>query len=147
LWIDASRTCLFTVLLLFTSFFYKVADLLELVGVGGLHGKSVHGELGRGAAEESLAEVAQELALRVFLGGGGAVDVGFAGLGALDQALLGHDLQRLEDGGVAERALAANVVVELADGGFAAGPEGGKDLEFHLCWLGGGLADELREGT
>jgi len=66
------------------------------------------------------------------------VDVRLAGLFALDEALVGHDLEELEDRGVAEGAAGAEVLMDVADGGGAAVPEDAEELEFAFggAWEG-----------
>ena len=94
----------------------------------------MHGELCCGAGEEALADVADELVLRFVLCGGGVVDVGPGGLFAVDEAFLGHDLEELEDRGVAEGAGGIDLLIEVADGGGTAVPEDAEEFELAFGW-------------
>jgi hypothetical protein len=106
------------------------AECIEVVFVDLVERERVHGELSGGAGEEALGDVADELILSLVLGNGGMVDVRLAGFFALDEAFVGHDLEELEDRGVAEGAAGADLVVDVADGGGAAVPEDAEELEF-----------------
>ena len=103
----------------------------------------MHGELGGGAGEEAEGEVLKELALSLLLGGGGAIDVGLAGFAALDEAFLGHDLEDLEDRGIAEGTAGIDGVEEVTDGGLAELPECGEELEFYVGGFRKGLGGRL----
>jgi len=122
-------------------------ELVEHVPDGGefgggdfFGGEGAEDEVGGGAVEGALEEVAGELLLGMFAGKGGCVDMGTEALAAFEQAFLGHDLHLLEDGGVAG-LLGREGFVDLADSGGAGGPEDAEDSE--LCfgreWAGGSM--------
>jgi hypothetical protein len=95
----------------------------EVVVVDGVKRKRVHGQLRGGSSEKSLRDVAKELVLSFVLRSGGVIDVGLAGFFAFDEAFVGHDLQELEDRGVADGPNFADLIVKVADGGGAELPE------------------------
>src|SRR5262249_21711414 len=86
-------------------------------------------EQGGRAAEGALEEIPEQLALGLFGRGPRRVHVGPLALIATDQALLRHDLQELQDGGVAELPAPGQPVVDLADRARTALPEHSQDLE------------------
>ena len=69
----------------------------------------------------------------------GLVDVRALLLVAAHQALLGHDLQRLEHGGVLRRLAGGDDLVDVADGGRPAAPQDGQDFEFGVGRLAAAL--------
>ena len=82
------------------------------------------------AAEKLLDHVAEGLRARFFGGQIGAIDVGAAGLSALDDALAGEAIHDGHDGGVGARQPRRQTVANFADGAFAHGPEGVHAIEF-----------------
>ena len=86
----------------------------------------------RRAIEGALQQVAGQLLLRPFARPRGLVDVRALLLVAAHQALLRHDLQRLQNGGVLRRLAGGDGLVDFADGARAAAPENGEDFEFGI---------------
>lgn len=124
--------------------FDQVADFSEIIVAGGLHGKGMKGELRSGSGKESIAEIAQKAALHRVLREGSTVDVGAVRFVANDQALGGHDLEELEDRGVARHSLLIEGVVDLPHGGRLLLPE---DLEeFELGFSGAGDGAVFHDG-
>src|SRR5215218_8251362 len=77
-----------------------LADISQLFGGRALRRERLHDELARGPAEGALEQVADELPLRRFFAETRTIDVRTVALVALDQTLLGHDLEQLERRGV-----------------------------------------------
>jgi hypothetical protein len=91
--------------------------------------------------EGAVEQVAEELSLRLFLGSRRLVDVLPAGRFALHQALVRHDLEHLEDGGVAGLLNPIELLHHLPDRAGPAPPEHAEDGEFGIGgtreWSGG----------
>src|SRR5579872_2100897 len=106
-----------------------VSDLAELVGRRALGGERLHDELPRRAAECAIEQVADELALRLVFAERRPIDVRPFALVAFDQALLGHDLQQLQRGGVGAVPAARELLVNLTNRARPAFPENPQDGE------------------
>ena len=94
--------------------------------------RSACGELRGGSGEETDAEVAKEAALHGVLGDGGAIKVGAAGFLAQNEALGVHDLEKLEDRGVAEGALAIQLIADFAHRRRFLVPQNAEEFEFRF---------------
>ena len=97
--------------------------------------KGVKHELAGRALENALEDVAGELALGFFRGLACFINVGALVFVSAHGAFCGHDLQKLQDGGVAQVFFLMKRVVDFADGGRAACPEDLEDFEFGCCGL------------
>ena len=93
-------------------------------------GESMQHQFAGGAVKNALNHVHSKLALGFFSGLACFIDVGALAFIAADNALGGHDLKELENGGVAKGLLFAEGFVDFADSGRAAGPEDLQDFEF-----------------
>ena len=89
------------------------ANLIEFSVAGRFHGQCMQGELRGRAGKETDAQVLEDLALHRILADRGAIDVGAIGFVADYQSLRRHNLQQLEDGGVAGRPFHIQSVVNL----------------------------------
>ena len=96
-------------------------------------------ELCGGSGEETLAEVLENFALHGILAERGAIDVGAVGFVADNEALGGHDLEHLEDGGVAGGAILIEGIVNLAHRGRLLLPEDLEEFEFGFGGAGDGV--------
>jgi len=94
----------------------QALHFFEFGGRGGAAGESLKDEVLDGSAESFLYELAEQLPLGVFAGHSGAVDLGPHGFVALDEAFVGHDLEELEDGGVAGGFRGVEDALGVADG-------------------------------
>jgi hypothetical protein len=118
--------------------FENGADFGEFIVAGGAHGKRVQGELRSGAGEEAVAEVFEESALHGILRERCAVHVRAVGFIAHDEALGGHDLEELEDGGVAGWPFFIESFVNVPHGGRFLLPEDLEEREFGFRGAGDG---------
>ena|SRR2546427_5813991 len=90
----------------------------------------MHHELAGGAFEYPLQHVSGKLALGLFGGQARFIDVRALGFVSANRSFCGHDLQKLQDAGVAEGLLLAESVVNFANCRRAACPEDAQDFEF-----------------
>src|SRR5437667_7764444 len=90
-------------------------------------------ELRRGAAERAVHQIGDELPFGVVLRVGGRVYVRPRRLVAPNEAFLGHDLQELQDGGVA--GFAAHDLGHLADSAWTARPQDTQDGQLGISRL------------
>ena len=114
-------------------FIEKAAKLFDFFPGAALRRKGMKHQVAGGAVEHTLQHVRGELALGLFGGLLGFIDVRALVFVTPDQAFGGHDLHEFQNGGVAESFFFVEGVMDFADGGGPAIPENLKDLQ-----LGGG---------
>jgi hypothetical protein len=110
----------------------EFADFGELFGGGFFGGESLEDEFLGGTAEGAFEQMGDEPLLDGLLGKRGLVDVGTFRFIALDETFFGHDLEHLEDGGVAGVIMAREFRVDGADGGRAEAPKDAENGEFGI---------------
>ena len=114
------------------------SDFGEFVFAGGFHRERVESQLRCGSGEEAFAEIFEELALHGVLTERGAIDMGAIGFVANHEAFSSHDLEHLEDGGVAGGPVLIKDVMNLAHRGRLLLPEDLEEFEFGFCRAGDG---------
>jgi hypothetical protein len=109
----------------------NATDLLQFARADLAGSERLQNKVTGGAVEEPVHEIADEVPLGLLGGDAGLVDVTAAFLGAADEAFLGHDLEKPQDGGVGERFIATGVdgIEHIANGRRAAVPEHAHDGE------------------
>jgi len=127
LWIERSWLLVLSVELFeFALGLLEVFDF-ELAGFDEVHNYEL------GASAEHGEELVDEAKLRGVAGDEGLEEVEVAYLAGAADCLFGlHAVDGGLDGGVAGAGFFGEGLLDLADGGFAAGPEGLHDLEFEL---------------
>ncbi len=115
-------------------------DFVEFFGADAFGGDGAEDEFHGGAGEAALDEIVDELELGVVLRVGGAENLGALGVIFEEETFFDHHLDHFEGGGVTGVAVGFEGVVDLPDGGGAAGPEDLEDGEFDFGGDGGGLS-------
>lgn len=115
----------------------QAADFIDFLGGNLLSLEGVEDELGAGAIKKFVDHGAQNRFLDAVPGGCGEIDVGAAGLIALDEALLCHDLEQLEGGGVAGAPDLVECIADVANGRGTVTPEYMQNFELRVRWTGG----------
>src|ERR1017187_4737717 len=113
-------------------FLDQSADLRQFLRRRLARRESAQDQALRRAAERALKQVARQLALRPFAWPVGFVNVGALAFVAPHQALLGHDLQQLENGGVLRGLAARHGFMHVAHRGGAACPKDGQDFQLAI---------------
>ncbi len=111
------------------------ADFVQFFARSRLCRQGAHHQASGRTAEGPFQQVARDLPLRLLFRDAGLVDVRSEALAADEQTLFGHQLHRLQRGGVA--VVLAELVVDFPHGRHSQLPEDGKNVEFG----GGGKRD------
>lgn len=93
-------------------------------------------ELPGRTGEEAIAEIGEKTALHRVLRKSCAIDVGAVSFVAYDKALRGHDLKKLEDGGVAGRFFLVEGLVNIPHGGRLFLPQDLEEFQFGFSGAG-----------
>jgi hypothetical protein len=96
-------------------------------------GERLHHELGSRAAEGMVHKVTHHLPLSLLSGHPCLIDVSAGGFIPFDEALGGHNLHELQNGGVAKLAAAFESGVDVANGAGTQVPKNAEDFEFGVC--------------